>query len=568
MLLLTFLPVSPANAETNVISIDIAESITRHDTYQPTGTYTDGVVVPGAASGTGTVTLTNNAGVPLYDVVIVFNTGQTTPASWAYSSGDAATLTAGAGTMGVSVKNFAAGHDVVLTYGLNPATAVPPVALTTTYTRNVITNSVASNTVVHLTATANGAALPSDVASVAPTVTIASADSATLGVPGTPDWTLSSAFTAPASGSSLTWSPAAIPAGGSSTIDVTATVNEVAALNDGNSGVALYDIATSTVTYTINSNVGSSSGVRVNSATGSTTEVISKIEKQFNSATGQWEFTPKVSTPVASNIAYDLASISEWAVSTSDLNAVIAGPQTIDSGNHDASHPTWPALVDGSNPFTATGTELLSFAYNGVPVGFMKPVISIRDTNNQFPKTGSSTANGVDLLKRIYIINGYQVEVVKAITPGAAAGEYHIHIVATNLGTAATPPSVVVYDIVPTAFYSLVAPVSPTNMVPAATGNSPVASGQAYYWNIGSLAANGQPGDSATIDYDVTGTGSYATSDLFVVGVDPAQSLNLQTTPLLTNASTLVNANFEMLAALAAAGLLIVGTVGTARRRQ
>ncbi len=569
-LLIALLPVLQASAEKNVIGINIAESITRHDTYQPTITYTNGVVVPGTASGSGTVTLTNNAGIALYDVDLTFTPGQTS--GWAYSSGTAATVT-NSNPIDVKIATFPIGGQVVLTYTVGSG-AVPAITLSSTYSKNVITNGAGSNTVISLSATCNGAALPSDVSSVTPVISITSADHAPIGVP---DWILASASTSPGSttttsGSSIVWSPAAINSGTTTApITITATVNDLTALGSGSSGAALYDIGTSSVSYSISSTVGSSSGVRLNSATGTTTEITSKMDKQF--VNGKWQFTPHITTPAASTIGYDLTSISEWAVDSSALNTPLAGTSvTIGAANHDASHAAWPVLIDGATPFDATGpNEILSFAYNGVPVGFMKPVIAIRNDNTQFPKTSTSTvtANGVTLLKQIYIINGYQVEVVKTVTPLATPGQYHISIVASNLGTAATPPNVVVYDIVPSAFYSTTLP-SPTNFNTAPSGTSAVTvpmSGEAYYWNIGLLGAKGSGTDTKTITYDVIGTGTYATSDLFVVGVDPAQSVNLQSTPALETTATVMNSNMEPILAMGAFCLVIIGMIGTVRRR-
>lgn len=68
MLLGAFLPVMPASAETSVINIQTSEQITRHDTYQPNADYTDGTVTAGAVSGSGTVVLTNTAGIPLNEI--------------------------------------------------------------------------------------------------------------------------------------------------------------------------------------------------------------------------------------------------------------------------------------------------------------------------------------------------------------------------------------------------------------------------------------------------------------------------------------------------------------------
>lgn len=542
----------PASAETSVINIQTSEQITRHDTYQPNADYTDGTVTAGAVSGSGTVVLTNTAGIPLNDVVIVFNAGQTS--GWAQAGSDTVTASVtGTGPVTVSIKTFPVDGVVHLTYQLT-SSATPAITLSATYTKNNVVNSDTDSTTIHLTATNNAGV------AVTPTISIVPADSTTLGTLGTPDWTLSSTSggVSPGAGDSLDWAPGEIAAGATTApVNILATVNEPAALDDGINDVSLYDMATSTVTYTVS---GSCAGVSVASATGKTSEVVSTINKRLTN--GNWVFTPEVSVPTTSEIAYDLTSVSVWAVDGSTLNPIAGESKTINSG-------TLPTILDGSatSSWAATGTQVLEFAYSSIPVGFMKPEIGIRNTNNQFPVTSTSTPDGVDLLKKIYVINGYEVEVVKTVTPSTTTeGEYHINIVATNHGSKATPPHVYVYDIVPSLFYAVDGfgtVTSPFNVVPGFDGHTGITGGEAFYWDMGALAA----GASKTIDYDVSGTGDYLVADLYVVGVDPAQSLNLQTTPLLSNASVLINSNFETLAALGAAGLLVVGMIGTARRR-
>jgi hypothetical protein len=314
--------------------------------------------------------------------------------------------------------------------------------------------------------------------------------------------------------------------------------------------------------------------------TGNSAEVNTQITKQF--INGQWVFTPEISVPTTSpsGITYSMSAVSVWAVSNSALNTYVGGPVTFSSTNHASSDTTWPVLLNGNpgsgevSSWNAAGAEQLSFAYSGIPVGFVKPTISILNSNTQFPLTVSPDTGSVTLLKEIYIINGYQVVAVKTITPTATAGQYTITIKVTNNGNIATPPDVLVYDIVPSEFISA-SPLSPAfgtgNQIPiggpvnvANTGFS--SGGSAYYWNVGPLAANG---GTFTVTYTVTGpsSGSYPVSDLYVVGVDPAYAVNSQVSPAISNYSTMVSNNFEPIAALGALGLILVGMIGTARRR-
>ncbi len=180
----------------------------------------------------------------------------------------------------------------------------------------------------------------------------------------------------------------------------------------------------------------------------------------------------------------------------------------------------------------------------------------------------NTMTQGVILVKSIYVINGYQIEVVKTITT-SGPGLYHINIVATNNGTASTSPSnVFIYDIVPAAFYSGVG-TSPKNIQLNGVTSSPSQQAltgspadQAFYWNMSIMTA----GSRQTVAFDLVGNGSYNVENLYVVGVDPAQSVNSQTSPMLNN-MIVVNANFEWLAAFGALALVVVGMFGAYRRR-
>ncbi|HTY92187.1 MAG TPA: hypothetical protein VMC84_13510 [Methanocella sp.] len=560
MLLLAFLPIAPASAlHNNVIGIVDSETINWVATYQPNSDGSNGAQPAGTVSGNGVITITNNGPITLNDVAIVFNAGSTTASSWTLGTSTAtATITPGSGIVTVNVKAFAPGTNVVVNYPI-PSGLTSPITFTTTYSQNRITDSTSSFVDVTLTANANGVA-------VNPTITITPADSTTHGTPGTPDWTLTSSSSGVSkSGNNLIWTPGSISAGSNSQIVFRATVLDTGALDDGSNQIALFDMATSSVTYTLTSNTQSVAGVGVNSVTGMTTEVSSKIDKQ--QLNGQWVFTPAVSVPSSgTDLSYELDSVSEWAVQT-DLTTSL-GTNTISSSHNNGE--TWPAIFDKTTGWTGAGAnELLQFAYNGIPVGFMKPTMKVYDdpSHTQFPRSYSDGSGTVTLLKKIYVISGYDVQVTKTITP-VSGNEYLITITAQNIGTKITPAHVYVYDIVPSAFYSTASPVSPFSFSDMPTGPTGVTGGEAYYWDLGQLAAYGNSGDTKVITYHVLGSGTYTAADLYVVGVDPAQSLNLQTTPILQNMSTMANANFESLAALGAAGLLVIGMVGTARRKQ
>lgn len=564
ILLLAFLPVAPASAtQEHVIDITDTEIINWQATYAPNLDGTNGSTPIGVVSGTGTITISNNGPITLNDVDIVFNAGTTTVAGWAFIAGSStatATVTPETNTVDVKVKTFPAGTHVTVSYPID-SSLTSPITLDSAYSMNKVTDGTTSYTDVTLTATAHGTAINS------PTITITSANDPSRGNTALPDWALTSTspgVTANGDNSVLTWSPGNIASETSTQIVFRATVRDTYALDDGTNQMALFDMATSAVTYSITSNTQSSAGVGVASITAMTSEVNSQIDKSY--INGQWTFTPAVSIPTSStDISYELDSVSVWAIDSSSPNTIIApsdqNPKVIDLTSS-------PYVFDKSTGgWTASGSQLLTFPYNGIPVGFSKPSIKIYDdaAHTQFTRSYTDGSGSVTLLKQIYVISGYEVQVVKTITQDATTqGLYHISIVATNLGNKVTPPHVYVYDIVPegfsiSAFTSAIQPVNPSNPIAVTT---PI-TGNAYYWDLEQLAAH----ESKTVTYDVSGSGTYTTSDLYVVGVDPAQSLNLLTMPSLQNVSAIVNSNFESLAALGTAGLLVIGMIGTARRR-
>ena len=555
ILLIALLPVLQASAA-SVINVNVTESFTRNDTYQPLNAITDGSVVAGTTGGNGTITIANNAGVVLNNVDLIFSVGYTT--GWSVRTADNIAIPYTVTNGEVKIQSFPVNGIVHVEYTALP-NYVPPVTLTSTYSANGVTDSLTSSTVIHLTATLNTTALPAGT-SVSPVITIVSYDNATRGTVGLADWTFNSS----------SWSPAALTtAAPIARTDILATVHDTVALSDSASSVYLQPLANSTAAYTITSSTVSASGIALSSATATTSNVTSDITKQL--INGIWTFTPNVS--VTGPLTYTLSSVTEWAVDSGSLGTTIAvanNPNTFSPGVDITSAAAW----------VGSGTQLLTFAYSGVPVGFMKPTIALKNTPAQFSMINNgavSKANGVTLIKSIWIINGYKVEVVKTVTPDATtANEYHIKIVATNTGTASTPPNVFIYDMIPAQFFSASAPVSPTNFVTSAgvgaMQQQQITTGTyngwyAYYWNLGTLTASPAVGSSDTITYDVYGTGAYDATNLYVVGVDPAQSISQQTTPALQTDATVVNSNLESVMAVGAMCLVLIGMIGTFRRR-
>lgn len=560
MLLTALIPIAPASAEVSTLDIDIVENMNVGYTYAPELPTGGSTTVTTAVSGTGEITIKNTlTSTTLYDVTIVFNTGSTS--NWQQTGGDTAVITDNGATQSVHIAKLEPGaaHNVVITYDVE-STATPPVQLTVTYDSNKVT--VGGNTAAHLTLARSDAIIgTADITGV-----IATIDPANLDADAQDDFALSSTSgeTALASGN-LVWtlSSALTTASPTRTLDFTITESDSNAHNDASAYVQIFNAATTTLQYTI---AGTKSVADV-SVSGNPTAKTDKfkidLKKVLNSGTS-YDFTPKVENTNTEDITYSLTSVSFWVTPNNQLNTV-SSSQTITTG--------MPLdIVDGSS---WTGSPI-TVNIGSVPAGFIKPFLSIKNTDTQMPKSYSS-GNGAayTMLKKIWVVNGYNIQVEKSVAETGTPGVYDITIVVRNTGTKASPPNVIVYDIVPTTFYN--AGTSPTNFLPApvSAAGTPVSlnvdgvpgadiTGQAYYWNLGSIAAAA----TTSITYRVTGAADYPLSDVMLVGIDPAQSFNpLMTSPILKNTATMVNSNLESVMMIGVLGVFVIGLVGTVRRR-
>jgi putative flippase GtrA len=535
-----------ASAETNTLGISITENMNRADVYTPDNPGVGGTTATGTLSGDGTVTITNNlASTDLYEVNVVFTKGSTT--SWAVSSGSA-TLTddsPAAGQATVHITQLQHGQSVSLTYTVNP-TATLPVHITATYDSNKV--NIGGSTTVHLTATKDSSAIASDVAGITVRVVPRDIDSDSV-----KDWI----FSAPSAGAtvsatdgSITWSPSALTtAVPSATMDFTATENDANAHTDSSQDVQLYDMASTSISYTMTSTTGTEAGVSVSGhPTATTTGITSDLSKAFVSG-NSWTFTPKVTNSNAEDVTFTLNTVTFWATLNNNLNSPGSTLQTFTPGQDLDKGESWT-------------TSAIPINIGGTPAGFIKSAFTVTDTATQMPRSyvSANGASGVTLLKKIWVMNGYNVEVTKAIQ-SLGSDSFRITITVTNTGSKATPPNVLVYDIVPSTF------TAGTMNSPAPIGQTAVSvagiTGEAYWWNVGPLAA----GASTTITYVVTGSGDYPLSDVFLIGVDPAQSINLQSTPALNSNATVMNSNLEPVLAAGVLCLVVIGLIGTVRRK-
>ncbi|MGE5556912.1 MAG: hypothetical protein ACM3QV_00110, partial [Caulobacteraceae bacterium] len=361
-----------------------------------------------------------------------------------------------------------------------------------------------------------------------------------------------------------------------------------------------------TLQFTITGSSGTFAGVSV---AGSPTAITSKIEVGVikmqvpgDGGNNDWTFTPHVSNinidsdsdgiddttgqPV-DDITYELKTVTLYVSrvasktatpSASDLNAPVETFQYPGQDIDDNTYSEWTHAPESLNNF------------DGIPIGFIRPDISIKDTVSggsytQFPRTYVTQEGNVRLITQVWVVNGYFIQATKTITEDPyTPNVYHVMLNVSNLGTKKSPKHVIVYDIVPSAFdgpdnISFIDSVEPSliHVIDAEhkyTGKTATSvtisgvNGYSYWWDVDRLDAKGESRDHVSISYTIAGNGDdYPMSDLYLVGIDPAQTYNMQAAPLLENVSTIMNSNVEPALAIGALGVFMLGMFGTIRRR-
>lgn len=248
-----------------------------------------------------------------------------------------------------------------------------------------------------------------------------------------------------------------------------------------------------------------------------------------NTTNVTWEVNADVRVPANLNVTYTLKKVSVWVTGnllpsnvsdTSHLNySYINATGTEISANTSWQMAAWQFnYTDGSDPVSSRP-----------PIVWIRPFFQITDGYNQILNSTFTQSGNDYYMKYIYVINGYWLQIDKNIT-SIAQDRYKINVRVENIGNAWTPKDllVTVYDFVPSEFTAW-------NYSQAASASSTVTgteyNGTAYRWTVpqklpqnASLGPKGQTGEvnsSWSLTYDVNGTGAYAVSELYIVGLDP-----------------------------------------------
>jgi hypothetical protein len=535
-----------------VLDIQVSESIDVTDLFNGSLTSDD-------PSGSGLITITNSlSSTELYDINVSFNNGTTLSSTWSSSSSGVSLDTSNSAFVQVHINYLGHGDSVTISYDCSGSR---PVTFNESYSTNKIL--INDSTDVTLGIERN---IDSTISSI--TFTKAASDinsnsiadfrfsdgSADLGAVTIPSedtvvWTVSEL------NSSVT----------NATLTFTATENDSAAhiASSPQSAQEMF-IGNGTLQFTVNNGAQSGNSVAViGTPTATTLNFMFDLQKnQLDSSEGgsggdDWGFTPTITNTDTESIDYTVSAVTMYVTTSSNLDYSSAVETSVNSS---------VGTLSQSDVWTQDEWKIYDFP-EPVPVGWIDVNLSVDLTSSQLSKSYLTVNGTYEIIEKIYIINGYLVEARKTITKNDTDPDYYdVSLWVHNKGDLATPPTVVVYDIIPQGFTNVSWDTDPDGSTSVL---SPV-TGTAYWWDVGTLQADGTAGNQTYVNYTVEGSASvYRLTDLFILGIDPAYSLNMQTTPVLrTGANAATRSDNGSLLGMMSMVFFVVGIVGNRRNKR
>jgi len=543
----------PASAAA-VLDIRVAESINLTDEY-------DGITLTqGTPTGEGEINITNMLeSTDLYDISLNFSEGNSS--SWNTSAAGVNLDTKGDGYVIVHINVLGYGESAVINY---VCTGSRPVSFQESYESEKM--SVGGSTNVSLTLVNNNTG--SSITNIQLVKTAADSDS-----DSTADFQFSSEEVdcgeITNNGSTITWTiPELNSSVSEATLNFTASDHDQDAHNiSGIQSSMKYYLGNATLQFSINDGTVSGSGVELNEDPTATTSnfEISLKKKQLGEGEGgsggdDWEFTPSVTNNDSESIGFIISTVDVYVTNT----FVLEKGSAIDSIHYDVS-----GMGTYSNGKTWNGAIWPVYDFpDPVPVGWIDVDLSLdfSESGGQLSKSYSTTNGTYELIEKIYIINGYLVEAKKSISKNTTYDDqYDITLWVHNLGNLKTPPNVYVYDIIPNGFEMVYNETEPDGHMSVM---SPI-QGDAYWWNVGPLEPEGTPGNQTYINYTVHGTGVYSLTELFILGIDPSYSLNMQSTPVLRTGARIVSGSgVKSVMSVLMMSSLLLGMVGLRKKKR
>ncbi|XRO76410.1 hypothetical protein ACO3VM_06385 [Methanocaldococcus sp. 10A] len=389
-------------------------------------------------------------------------------------------------------------------------------------------------------------------------------------------------FTGPAK-DSLNWTGIILNNSQNASINITINTSNIFFVNRSNF-IILADYGFAVIKFNF-------SGTRSNTtilgvyATGKGTVQAYKEGPYYNSSTGTFNIWYERAnfTNLAKTYSFNLTSVNLWAINGSDPTNVDPFNNPIPGSRHEFVNPLSKPL----NPGKFWNTSKYSFTFEDVPVVWANCTFKVVDNNitlrnYSIQEYDSKYGSSYIIIEKIYVVGGYLLKVTKHIVPNAD-GSYDIYIVVENVGGARTPDYVYVYDLIPKNFSILNIWVNQSDMLAQKYGGTENYTGfndninssrynVSYYWALHEIYP-GADGDGSWTDgteinnnqtvvihYTLNGTGTFYPSDVFIVGIDPTNSLLPTTSPKITAVSGAIENNYEPLLALLTA-MVGLGTI-------
>ncbi len=544
----------PASAAA-VLDIRIAESINLTDEY-------DGVTLTqGMPTGEGEINITNLLGsTDLYDISLNFSEGSSS--SWDTSASGVTLDTGGDGYVTVHINALGHGESAIINY---VCPGLRPVSFQESYESEKMILGGATN--VSLTLVNNTAG--STITNIQLVKTAADSDNDLA-----PDFQFSAeevdAGEVTNDGSTITWTVPELNSSVSEvTLNFTATDSDQDAHNiSGIQSSMKHYLGNATLQFSIDDGTVSGSGVELNEdPTAVTSSFEINLQKNqlgpedgnpVENGTDDWGFTPWIRNTDTETIRFSISSVTLYVTNSTVL----------EKNSAFATKSCGTGIILNSGVWSGSEWKVYDFP-DPVPVGWIDVDLSLdfSDSEGQLSDSYSTTGGTYRLIETVYIINGYLVEAKKTIVKNATyENQYDITLWVHNKGSLATPPTVVVYDIVPTNFtprYWGTDPDGSTGVVSPITGT-------AYWWDVGTLQPDTQDGDEVYIHYTVEGDGlTYSLTDLFILGIDPSYSLNMQSTPVLkTGARVVSGSGVKTVMSILTMSSLLLGMVGLRKKKR
>lgn len=535
-----------ADASRTSLLINLSEDIYCRNYYNP---MVSPYVLSEDIGGSGEIGFTNVLGsTVLQDINVTFNKGYTV--NWTLAGEGDVSLYDNGDTVRVHITRLQPGATKVIRYDISPDAQRPMLFNISLYPERIL---VGQSTNVTFTVSRNFELDPDETIEGI-TFVIRPVDTNANGVN---DWALSDPRTqngtAFMQGGDIVWNAR----------DLTPSFESQSMVyrsgeNDRTAHSALgnynYNMTITDIVCRMQTQGRSHSGVYViGRPLASTADVEISLDKQtlkVNTSGMDWGFVPRVRNTNPEGVDYVLNAITLWITDNLNLNT------TMETANYQVPYIT----LNSSMPWTGDMFSVLNFGGSGVPVGWLKISFYIDDDSQILRRYYSSGGSRYLLYVDTIVVNGYYVEVHKTVTRNSTDSlDINLHIL--NTGTVSTPDNVIVFDIVPASFDMTYLSVPYGGTTAVAT---PV-NGYAYWWNLGMLTENDHaPGgtDERFIKYTVTGDVSrYGSYDAFLIGIDPTNTFNLQSSRDIESSSTINAMSIETIALLALILLLLISLI-------